>query len=434
MIMAVTVKYQGVVKNAPVLHTHSGSYPFEPVTPPGGLELRPVGAGLATRATQGSIYELARAAEQERVLGELDFMLQNLSVNLTYPQTPDAQPNALGRLAVSSDPTAILASAAQTAQAPTTHEARVLPTATGGVVMGKTMNPIAPVSLAAGAYRFTMTIDGQARQIDMNVGEGQTNEEFIGRLAIAIASQDERIQAKAVYGFEDAYDPGARTRPMNRTVRLVVSGPEDQTGPSFYFGEDSAGVVEAFGLNLLSPPRTAVARLDGVAQAQTDNAISLDGGAVTGLASGDGAAVIEVTAGAPAVSQRLSAIIERFNEIIAYIDLHADVLRPSLKDRLTRPGEDLARLLPKIGLRATAQGKIVVSQGFAEAVKADYATARELLLGQDGWMTKLSGKVGQILAMDKSFWADPPDFSKGAAQRAWALIFDVSQSIISGYY
>ena len=435
--MSVTIKYMGL-KDAPMLVTPEGRIPAIPVTPPGEMEIRGTPSELAEDAARGSVYEAVAQIEQDRVLSQLKARFNNLAASINNLDVPDSGPLASVRTASSPTPNALSLSADSDAAAPASYDVEVQWPATGGVVMGNLNNPIGDVELSAGTYDFSMFIDGVEHELSVEVdpgGKEDTHEDLLARIAREINGVDSRIHAEVEQGF--MIDSGNEYAPLNRAVRLKVSGPEDVQGPSFYLSEDSSGVVGTYGLDKGLPARSASVRQGAQLRQQSTNTLSLDGGHVTGQIHDNTGGMVEVKVekGLEPVYEQLQGIVDQYNDVVSYMDMHSDLLRPSLKDRVIRPGEQQARTMLDIGLRMTAGGNLK-DQGFKDAVARDYDQVHEMLLGDNGWINNLSKKVDQILDMDTHFWVEDLELQKGMTpnQKAWALTFDITQNIVNGYY
>lgn len=435
--MSVTIKYRGI-KDAPILVTSEGRFPPEPVTPPGELEIRSSPSDLAEDAARGSVYEAVARIEQERVLSELKARFNNLAASIQILNVPESGPLANVRTASSDAPGALTMSADADAAAPASYDVEVQWPATGGVIKGNLNNPIGDVDLSAGTYEFSLFIDGEEYELSVEVdpgGQDDTHEDLLARIAREINKVDSRIQAEVEQGF--MIDSGNEYVPLNRAVRLQVSGPADSQGPDFYLSEDSSSLLAAYNLDQGQPARAASVRQGAQLRQQSSNTLSLDGGHVTGQIhdTTDGTVEVQVNKGQKPVYEQLKGIIDQYNNVVAYMDMHSDLLRPSLKDRVIRPGEQQANTMLDIGLRMTAGGSLK-DQGFNNAVSGDYDQVYETLLGDNGWINNLAKKLDQILDMDTSFWVEDLEFQQGMTpnQKAWALAFDITQNIVNAYY
>lgn len=435
--MSVTIRYKGL-KDGPILVTPDGRIQPEPVTPPGGLEIRGAPSELAQDAARGSLYEVVAKVEQERVLSQLKTRFNNLAASIANLNVPDSGPLDNTRTPSSGTPGALSLSADSEATAPASYGVDVKIPATGGVVKSNLNNPIGDVLLSSGTYDFSMFVDGEEHQLSVEVdpdGKEDTHEDLLARIARAVNGIDSRIHADVEQGF--MIDTANDYVPLNRAVRLNVSGPTDEQGPSFYFSEDSSGLLAAYDLDKGTPARAASLSQEGTPLQQSTNELSLDDGHVTGTIydSTGGPTEVRVDKGLEPVYEQYASIVSQYNDLVSYMDMHSDLLRPSLKDRVIRPGEQQAKDMLDIGLRLNAGG-ILKDQGFKQAMSGDYDQVYETMLGDNGWIDNLATKIDQILDMDTSFWTVDLELQQGMTptQKAWALTFDITQNIVNGYY
>jgi hypothetical protein len=209
-------------------------------------------------------------------------------------------------------------------------------------------------------------------------------------------------------------------------------------GVDFSLADVDGSLVETYGLNRSLPGRPARVSLGGALVDLAEGQTSLDQGQVglRILDASDGEATISVETGAGPITRALREVIGQYNELVGYLDLQADLLRPSLKDRITRPTENLARALDQLDLRARPQGRVKELAGFATQVAANYQTAFATLLGPTGWATTLREKLRQIQAMDKdAFAAELVEVSPREQRRRVSMTLEqVRASIVEGYY
>jgi hypothetical protein len=283
-------------------------------------------------------------------------------------------------------------------------------------------------------------VDGVEHQLSVrvnnNASQVDTQEDLLGRLARAIGGVDPALSAQVISSEEDAFDPSHHL--LNRTVRLSLEGTGAGQGASFSLRDDQGTLVGDYHLDTQVPPQAASLRLGGVLTAQAGNDFSLDYGhvAATALDSTRGAVGLRVEAGAGPITQQLDSVITQYNDLLGYLDSHADLLRPSLKDRLSRPLEDRAGTLQELGLRASAQGRLITSSRFDDKITSDYPAVRQTLLSQQGWIPALRAKVGQILDMEPAAFASvlEPSSLQEQRRRAWLALDQTLSGIVNGYY
>ena len=327
------------------------------------------------------------------------------------------------------------------ATTPALHTVEVQWPAKSREVLSKPQNPVDSLSLANGTHTFSLFIEGVEHQISVNVNndtQRDTQEEFLARLARAIDQVDSRISADLEYSYEDAYDPAIRSQPMNRMVRLRVTSTEQGRGTDYYFSDREDGdLVRTYGLDSAPPARSASVRIMGQLRRQETNQLSLDDGHVTGEIKDTtvGPVQVDVSRGPGVITSEINQIIVKYNELVSYLNLNADVLRPSLKDRVVRPLEQDAKLFDSIGLRATTQGRLKVSSGFNEQIEGNFGAVRQVLLDENSWTQNLFVKLDQIIGMDIHDFAASltPMSVVEERRRAREFLENITEGIISGY-
>lgn len=439
--VGITIKYKGL-KDGPLLVTSSGVHP--PTRPAAADTPDPnSAAGIYLAGNPSEIRQSLRKIEQQAVLETVYRKAEDLSRQIDNLHVPESDLVLPAKTAVSSQPQALSASAGELAATPARYTVEIRRPAQGQTILSTPRNPVEPVSLSEGDYSLTLTIDGQEHDIGFSVqnsgSQVDTQEEFLATVARAINGVDSRVHAEVVYGEEDAYDPAPRSRPMNRTVRLEITSTEEGQGPNFYLTDpDGNGIAGQYGLNAVQPRSAARVVVGGALRDQSGNTLELDGGHVIAKIKDSTVSPlsVDVSQGPEVITQELSQVIAGYNDLVRYLDAHADLLRPSLKDRVTRPLEDRARLVGQVGLRATLQGRLEMSENFGERVIAAFDKVRDVLVGEGGWTEALQQKLAQILEVDKEAFAkDLSGPSPGQARRqAFDLVQALSASIIDGYY
>ena len=437
--MGIGIKYKGL-EDGPILVTPQGRFPSGPPAVAQGPDYN-TATGLYLGSGQSAWRLEIRKDEQARVLSQARAKVAELSALLDNLHAPDGDVILNTRTAVSSDPSALTAQADDQASFPAIHSVEVGWPSAGAQVLSSKQNPIAEVDLSDGVHTFTLTIDGVEHQISVNVknnsSEVDTQEELLFRIGRAIDGVDSRVSAELVTGYEDAYDPAIRSQPMNRTVQLAVKSAESGQGPDFFLSEDDDDILFAYNLDQRAPSRPANIRLNGQLRKQSSDAISLDDGHVTGQAlnTTNGKARITVSRGAGVITAELTEVVEKYNALVSYLDSHADLLRPSLKDRIIRPTEERAGELAPLGLWPTASGRLTQAAKLTDQIEYNYPAVRQTLLDADGWTEALKEKLDQILDLDEDAFAASlaSETPLQERQRAWALLGYLSQGIIDGY-
>jgi hypothetical protein len=434
--VGITVRYKGI-EGAPLLVTASGVHPSKapgPQAPP---------AEVQVFGNPGELRQSLRRQEQERVLAEVYRRVDGLAQSLERLQSPDTRPVSRDLAAVSSQPSALGATPDQEASLPAVHTLEVAHPARPRTVLSAPQNPIAPVELADGEHSILLTVDGQETTVSFQVNnsaEGvDTQEDLLRRLARALDSRDSRLAARVVYGERDAYDPAPRSQPRERTVRLELTAAGQGRGVDFHLADaEGETLARDYRLDAAPPPRSAKVWVEGAWRQQDANRVSLDGGHLTAEIADStvGPARVEVRPAAELLAEELAGVIGQYNELVRYVGAHADLLRPSLQDRLTRPLEDRARLMPPLDLRPTPQGRLEMGEGFGQRLVAAFDQAREALLGHEGWTGALAGKLEQIRRIEpREFAAELiPASPAQASRQAWDLVGSLSVRLIDGYY
>ena len=439
--MGITIKYKGL-KDGPLLITSEGVYP--PVYPqkesaPDTSTL----AGIYVNGNPSEIRQSLRMIQQSNVLDTVYKKIEGLSGLIDNMHVPESDLVQETKTAVSSQPYLLSATADDQATTSARHTVEIRYPAQSKTIRSTPLNPIETVNLDEGDYELTVAVDGEEHTVSVSVtnneSQADTNEEFLARVARAINSVDTRIHADVVYGEEDAYDPSPRSSPMNRTVRLEITSTEEGRGTDFYVSDpEGYSVASQYGLNAAPPSRSARVVVQGELLKQSSNFLELDGGHVVAEIKETTVSPvnIDVSQGPEVITQEITEVVAAYNDLVRYMDANADLLRPSLKDRIVRPLEDRAGLMGQVGLRATAQGRLEMSEGFANRVTGAFDKVRSILVGEGGWTESLQVKLQQIQDVEQEAFAT--DLTRPSLLEVRRQAFDLASalntSIINGYY
>jgi hypothetical protein len=439
--LGITIKYKGL-KDGPLLVTSEGVYP--PVGEQKESAPDPsTAAGIYVNGNPSEIRRSLRKIEQQNVLDTVYRKIDDLSRQIDNMHVPETDLVLRTKTAVSSQPESLTAMADDLAIAPARHTVEIRHPAEPKTILSKPLNPVESVGLDDGDYDLTVVVGDNEYTVSVNAANNSsqvdTNEEFLATVARAINGVDPRINAEVVHGEEDAYDPTPRSRPMNRTVRLAITSTEEGQGTDFYISDpDGSSMASDYGLAASQPSRAARVVVQGALRDQSSNSLELDGGHVIAEIGNQtvSPARIDVSEGPDIITEDITGVVASYNDLVHYLDAHADLLRPSLKDRIVRPLEDRAGLMQQVGLRGTAQGRMEMSENFADRVIGAFDKMRSVLVGDGGWTEALQLKLQQIQGVGKE------DFAKDLSQpslmevrrQAFDLASSLSSSIINGYY
>lgn len=451
--MPTDIKYQAL-GDRPVLVTPQGRFPSAPRLTAEGPDLMSP-AGLYQGSRDAEVRLKINQSRQKAVLAEVEKRVDSLALKIKRLPIPESDLVSRVKTALSPRPEDLEAAADAEASAPATHSVEVQWPSQGAQVLSGLVNPVAQVTAADGEHTFTLTIDDDQYQISVPVNNGgapdawesflglsqgavDTNEDLLRRMAVAIAGADERVAAEVEYVEVDAQDPAPRTRPMNRMMRLKVYSIAEGAGPEITLADDTGSLIADYGLEAGLPARRAAVRVVSTLRRQDTDQISLDGGHVLGQARGStgGSIDVRVVQGADPITAALSEVVADYNSLVSYLNSEADVLRPSLADRITRPTEQLANGLSGLGFSPNSQGRLGMALDLEATMEADFAEVRAVMLGDQGWATRLGQKLAQIQQTGVEAFAAELGVESALSSRrqAWALVESLSTTIIGGYY
>ena len=432
--MTVTVKFGPILKDLPTLHTAAGSYQVAEHSP------------LATRASAGdSSAGLAvkypmwfKQNQQQQVLQEIERRFSDLTAKWQQLDLPEGDIIWTSRRLVNENLEALAGRVADERAGQSLHRMKIIwPSSEPRIITGPKV-PNAPVELDSGDYEMTLTVNDQEYNVKVPVsreyGLVDSQSDLLKRMSMAINNVQPYVKARV----EESVNLPSATAPYRlpgRGQRLIVESAE--SGVDFAFSDRQGNMAQAYGLNRYIPGGRARYEVDGQNYSSDDNMISF--GDIVGVIkdSSNGSFTLKVTIGPDSLIKGVSQFLQSYNDLLSYLDLHSDYLRPSLKDRLISPAQDRAAVFSKIGISGNNQGNLKANDSFSAHLLGEYATTRDMLLGgENSWAVALMQQIGTIrhIGLDNYAHDLAPARDDQVRSRAWLDLETLCSNIIDAYY
>ncbi len=420
--MTVNIKFGAVVKDAPSLNIRDERHALAPYSP------------LLPQSVPADPYQVKfplwfKQTQQQQALRSVDNLLNQLQnqwrkMNLPAGEIVWADKERLDNLEDNPNRQDLLHEVLRNSR----DIAITWPQSQTRALSGA-QNPEAPVALAPGNYELKLTVDDRAFAVNVgvsqNYGRVDANKDVLQKLAIAINSQQSMVKAS----LREEIKPSDPMRPYHlpgRGLQLLIEG----QGHSFALDDVAGSLAQHYGLHRQS----AHSEHTGLTAAIIgDRRLPLEGMAGL-LQTTDGQ--IQVTSSPAALLKEVNAFLHSYNELVDYLQLQGDCLRPTLKDRLTRPQQDRSGRLNELGLTASGFGQLMAKNDFASHLIGDYKnTATFLLKGEKSWAEALMRQVGEVRRMGLENYANPlvAQSEEQARSRAWLDLEGLREKIVSAY-
>jgi hypothetical protein len=196
------------------------------------------------------------------------------------------------------------------------------------------------------------------RVVSVPVAAGDTWEDVLGTVKSETALSTARVAAAAREVSVPSYAV-AGTRLPTRDLVASLTLLNRRLGESMTLTDGPSGLLKSLGMNVGLPGQDGQITVNGKAQASENDAYSLQSGrvALTAQAETGSALPLAVTRSMDAVSSRLDAVVDAYNDLRKYLAANADVFSGTPAASLAQP------------VNANWEG--LFSMGFAKIGKAD---------------------------------------------------------------
>ncbi|MDR1397526.1 MAG: hypothetical protein LBJ14_07325 [Desulfarculales bacterium] len=424
--MSITYKYEPLLKGLPGLETaHESPAPAESLLPLPGRDHVPTPAYLPPFPLWFRRNQQRRILIQvENRLTELAFQYQNLNIP--------------ARAVIWSLP-GLFAAAQSSAAAGESWEnsyrlSLVWPVSASSVTSAA-VPPNAPAEPAPGNYIMKLKAGGREYEITATVsgayGKYDSNMSLFKQIAAAVNRRQSEVQASV---REDPDFRGADFpyRLPERKVSLEIM--PTRPGTDFSLSDEQGDLAARYGLDQRILGSTVRYQIRGQMLVSSEGKASLE--EMVGISAPDGSDLALVSGPAPLL-QGISLFLSTYNDLLSYLDLHSEYLRPRLKDRLISPQRERADLLSGLGLQVNAQGHIKPSDGFVSRLLKDFPSVHEYMLaGEKAWAPAFIAQNFSVRQMGLAGYAADllPSRPEQVRSRAWAELEDLRDNIINAYY
>jgi len=362
--------------------------------PAARAELEPA---LSVRAVQ-TWQEASRKNRQAAIIQELRTLTTRLAEGFSLFSLPNRSNLALFRTVRSSAPDKVTAVAED--GAPTgLHYVQVKQLAVSQTNTGIRLNSLDEPPFHQGEYLFDLTVNGEATQVKVDVvrsGSGQDdNLNLLHKIGRQIMAADDRLEAEVVISTA----PDENNLPVEKAA-LVIRSKWPGRQVTFTLNDVSGDLVEKLNLDQ-SGPAAGSANLyfnhqDYYAES---NELTLDEAGLTlGLLQPTGPnETISVEEGLDPLVDQTQELIGQFNEYLSFLKTHRqDIKTTILLDIMTETDARLRRL-KDIGLLPVGDGRLMLTDKYAQTLEGRPEYVQEVLCGEDGFFTKVEELLDEAL-------------------------------------
>lgn len=348
-------------------------------------------------ALKGAIQRI----RQVQVLRDLRTNIRQLVAEIDVFSIPDRNSLAEARVAVSSAPDKILATAFDRAPL-LLHQEEISYLAQAQINTGKKLITTETPSLNAGDYTFDLTVGDDSISIEVELvttGNGaDDNFDFLAKIGREIMNNEERLEAYLILSTEPDEDNVDQDM-----VALSIKAKETGRGVTFGFTDTSGNLIETLGIDRVSQGG-GQARIyhDQRPYSPDYNTLvfSEDKLALKLINPTDRVESIKVEKGLEAVFAQAKRLIDRYNGFLSFLKVNSKYINPNIRIGLQKLEKDHSRALHGIGLTFFGRENILTGDVFFNNLVAKPELVQEVLKGPEGFFTGVREEIVSILGRD----------------------------------
>ncbi len=260
-----------------------------------------------------------------------------------------------------------------------------LPAAGGGTVAGEELTATTTGEFAGQALKLTdgsggllaglgLTTAYAGQVVSVPVASGDTAKDVLGKVRSEVALTTGRVGAARTERDAPSYAVAGQRLPTRELAASLVLL-DRRLGESMTLTDGPSGLLESLGMNVGLPGQDGRITVNGKAMASENDAYSLQSGRVSLEARSEtgGALPLVVAKAMDAVSGRLDAVVESYNDLRKYLLGNADAFSPSLAQSLGAPVDANWDGLAALGFGRTRKADLlwVSSDAFWHAFYTD---------------------------------------------------------------
>lgn len=349
------------------------------------------------RALKGAILKI----RQVQVLRDLRTNIRQLVSEIDVFSIPDRNSLAEARVAVSSAPDKIVATAFDRAPLQL-HQEEISYLAQAQINTSKKLITTETPSLNAGDYTFDLTVGDDSVSIEValvTTGNGaDDNFDFLSKIGREIMNNEERLEAYLTLSTEPDEDNVDQDM-----VALSIKAKETGRGITFDFTDTSGELIETLGINRISQGG-GQARIyhDQRPYSPDYNAlvVSEDKLALKLIKPTDRVENIKVEKGLEAVLAQAKGLIDRYNGFLSFLKVNSKYINPNIRTGLRKLEEDHSQALHRIGLTSFGQENILTGDIFLNNLVTEPELIQEVLKAPEGFFTHVREALVSILGRD----------------------------------
>lgn len=368
------------------------------------------------------------------VLNDLKNETARLFEGIKLFDIPDIDNLYSYRSAISSSPENFMASAGRNA-ALLTHSVKVGNLAAAQTNQSRKIVSAQPVEIEAGAYEFELDVSGDASQITVDIEESgfgkDVNRELLEKISRQIEAADGRIESfvKTSTGKDE----------NNLDVEyaaLVIRSKTTGEDVSFKLRDISGDLVETLSLDRMAPAgmESGVAFNHQLLTSATNSVTAANGDIQLKLLGVTGAAeTLAILQGPDGILLQSDELFGQYNKYVDFLHKNRDDIKPVILNDIMNEIDKSLWNIRSIGISPQGYGTLNLTPAYFQALLGNPRNAREVLTGDQGFLTSVGGVLENVLNKGVDRYAQQISATNRAAEpRASTYNIRRTGLIISG--
>jgi flagellar hook-associated protein 2 len=338
---------------------------------------------------QGKLDQKIFSEESSDALSGLYGQISTLSTLAGKLTTTDTDSVFNDRTAQSSDSSVLTATAwdaytQETGATSATYDISVSQLAQSQVNSSTDLNGMDESIVDTGVNTFNINISDQNYELNIEVAEGDTNEDVLNEIASVINSANSGVTAEIID------DEG--------TLNLLLTSDNTGEAASFTISDVSGNAISATNLDTVTTTaQNALYSVDGEEMTSETNTVYLDNGAVEVSLQGTGDTILEVGTDDFDFYNAIASLASGINSFIDFFNENSDYLKEDIISKLNSILDDHEVDLEYIGITIDDEEKLQVDEDvLSSVISSNPSAVEDIFASFDGLAEDISSFTSKV--------------------------------------
>ncbi len=268
----------------------------------------------------------------------------------------------------------------------------------------KTLVSAETTDLDEGSYTFTLTVGDTTHSLGISVEKSSlhpdTNKDVLKMLALEIGSADDTIEAFVTETDRKVYSTLSNNM-SEEVAYLTIRNKNSGDATHFSLSDITGTIIETLNVNHIAQGgQTSQYYLNNTLGNTATNTVKADNNRLTisFLDTASYPVTITVEEGLEPVREKLIDLIAAYDTYVGMLSENSRYISSAVKNGIVKEIDAISRDLASIGLQFDSnKGKVYITEEFSASLQRDIGEVRETLTGEDGFFTKVSARLAEVL-------------------------------------